>query len=104
MDKEYRYGLVEEAIKPVYTEGARSQRRKEMKEWGKLYEVIAGVERDFVRDLFASEHVEEISYKDIYEFYHNRYMNNIKYIQHTLKPKLFKVKKTAFAEKFSPQI
>jgi len=98
----YHYGLVEEAIERRYAISNRKERRPAEREYRKIVEVIYGVELNFTRDVFKSEYT-DLSYDDVYQFYHEQYENNIMYIVTKIKPKFWKLDKAAFSRKFRPQ-
>ena len=99
----YHYGLVEEAIKRKRKISNRKERRPAEVEYRKIVEVIYGVELNFHNNLFQSEHT-EYTYKEVYEFYHNQYNNNVRYIVFQLRPKFWDIDKAAFSRKFRPQV
>lgn len=99
----YHYGLVEEAIERMYQINNRKERRPAQREYEKIVEVVYEVEVSFINDVFKSEHT-DLTYQQVYEFYHNKYVNNIMYIVTKLKPKFWKLDRAAFSRKFRPQI
>jgi len=99
----YHYGLVEEAIERMYQINNRKERRPAQREYEKIVEVVYEVEVSFINDVFKSEHT-DLTYQQVYEFYHNKYVNNVMYIVTKLKPKFWKLDRAAFSRKFRPQI
>ena len=94
------YGLIEEAIEQRYSTNSRREKRPAQKEYSKIVQIILGVENNFHNNLFAGT---EHSYQEIYEFYHNQYVNNVMYIVTKIKPKFWSLDKAAFSRKFRPQ-
>jgi hypothetical protein len=103
MDKEQmiHYGLIEEAIEQRYSTNSRREKRPAQKEYSKIVEIILGVENNFHHNLFVES--DEYTYQEIYEFYHNQYVNNVMYIITKIKPKFWALDKAAFSRKFRPQ-
>ncbi len=104
MDKSQmiHYGLIEEAIERRYEITNRRERRPAEKEYQRIVEIVLTVEQNFHINLFQSEHTSH-TYKDVYEFYHNQYVNNVMYIITKMKPKFWSLDKAAFSRKFRPQ-
>jgi hypothetical protein len=100
-EKMIHYGLIEEAIQRRYEITNRKERRPAEKEYQRIVEIIYGVEYNFHLNLFQAEETSH-TYKDIYEFYHNQYNNNVMYIITKIKPKFWSLDKAAFSRKFRP--
>lgn len=99
----YHYGLIEEAIERRYATTNRRAKRPAEKEYKRIVEIIYAIELNFVNDVFNSEHT-DLSYNDVYDFYHKQYENNVMYIVTKLKPKFFALDRKAFSRKFRPQV
>lgn len=102
------YGLVDRAILPKFEEKSlvlnRSRTRPVMAEYKKLADIVFQIDKRFHDDLFASENIQALSYKSVYDFYHDQYENNVMYIITKIKPKYWDVDKAAFSKKFAPKL